>query len=71
MGRDKLTLVGAGCVLTVHSLWNIGAQENKKTGWRIFVCLLGLVFLLVCLVFLLLFFLSPAHFLMRQQANPV
>lgn len=49
MGRDKLTLVGAGCVLTVHSSWDIWAQEKKNQGGFLFC-------------FLLLFSLSPAHF---------
>lgn len=49
MGRDKLTLVGAVCVLTVHSSWNIGAQAKKKKRlgdfcfwvWGFFVGLFG------------------------------
>lgn len=70
MGRDKLTLVGAGCVLTVHSSWNTGAQEEKKKVGGFLFFGVGF-FLLGCLVLLLLFFLSLSHFLMGQQANPM
>lgn len=73
MGRDKLTLVGAGCVLTVHSSWNIGAQEEKKHRLRDF-CLfvgVGVFFVRLFWCFCYYFFLSPAHFLMGQQADPM
>lgn len=58
MGRDKLTLVGAGCLPTVHSSWNIGAQEKKTKAGGFFCLFVSLVLGF----FLLLFSLSPAHF---------
>lgn len=59
-------------MLTVHSLWNIGAQEGKKTktklGMRGF-CLLVFVGFCCCGVFLVTG--SFLNKLMGQQANPV
>lgn len=59
-------------MLTVHSLWNIGAQEGKKKNkvgdeGFLFACFCGFLFLWV-------FFLVTGSFLnklMGQQANPV
>lgn len=69
MGRGKLTLVGAGCLPTVHSSWNIGAQEKKNQGWGFF-CLFVSLFLGF---FVIIIFVTSSFFskLMGQQANPV